>query len=159
MWTRKDLAKFTVSVDASNLAEDSYAYRGAAETGFLCSTKRRTRWFTWAKGRKPGVLSCPACRLRRSERQNHGADVHGEAGAGGAELFKAEDVQQFKLDENASQTLTFENEPKAALNVSLNYRKEYELSAATRVSADGRDDDALRSEGRRARLNGLSRST
>lgn len=41
--------------------------------------------------------------------------------------FKAEDGQQFKLDENASQTLTFENEPKAALNVSLNYQKEYEL--------------------------------
>ena len=41
--------------------------------------------------------------------------------------FKAEDGQQFKLDENASQTLTFKNEPKAALNVSLNYKKEYEL--------------------------------
>ena len=67
--------------------------------------------------------------------------------------FKAEGEQQFELDENASQTLTFKNEPKAALNVSLNYKKEYELkrgnapeyplTGATMTLYEVKDDDKL----------------
>ena len=122
-----DLAKFTVSVDASNLAEDSYAYRALLKTGFVLDETTNTLVYTGEKGASQafelsglpiyGDPNDKTTALTYTVKQEQAAQRY----------FKAEDGQQFKLDENASQTLTFENEPKAALNVSLNYQKEYEL--------------------------------
>lgn len=122
-----DLAKFTVSVGASNLAEDSYAYRALLKTGFVLDETTNTLVYTGEKGtsRAFKLSSLPIYGDPNDKTTALTYTVKQEQAA--QRYFKAEDVQQFKLDENASQTLTFENEPKAALNVSLNYQKEYEL--------------------------------
>lgn len=122
-----DLAKFTVSVGASNLAEDSYAYRALLETGFVLDETTNTLVYTGGKGASQAfeLSSLPIYGDPNDKTTALTYTVKQEQAA--QRYFKAEDVQQFKLDKNASQTLTFENEPKAALNVSLNYRKEYEL--------------------------------
>lgn len=122
-----DLAKFTVSVDASNLAEDSYAYRALLKTGFVLDKTTNTLVYTGEKGanRAFELSSLPIYGDPNDKTTALTYTVKQEQAA--QRYFKAEDEQQFKLDENASQTLTFENEPKAALNVSLNYQKEYEL--------------------------------
>lgn len=122
-----DLAKFTVSVDASNLAEDSYAYRALLKTGFVLDKTTNTLVYTGKKGASQAfeLSSLPIYGDPNDKTTALTYTVKQEQAA--KRYFKAEDGQQFKLDENASQTLTFENEPKAALNVSLNYRKEYEL--------------------------------
>lgn len=122
-----DLAKFTVSVGASNLAEDSYAYRALLKTGFVLDETTNTLVYTGGKGasRAFELSSLPIYGDPNDKTTALTYTVKQEQAA--QRYFKAEDVQQFKLDENASQTLTFENEPKAALNVSLNYQKEYEL--------------------------------
>lgn len=122
-----DLAKFTVSVDASNLAEDSYAYRALLKTGFVLDETTNTLVYTGEKGESQAfeLSSLPIYGDPNDKTTALTYTVKQEQAA--QRYFKAEDGQQFKLDENASQTLTFENEPKAALNVSLNYRKEYEL--------------------------------
>ena len=122
-----DLAKFTVSVDASNLAEDSYAYRALLKTGFVLDETTNTLVYTGEKSASQafelsglpiyGDPNDKTTALTYTVKQEQAAQRY----------FKAEGEQQFKLDENASQTLTFKNEPKAALNVSLNYKKEYEL--------------------------------
>lgn len=123
----EDLAKFTVSVGASNLAKDSYAYRALLKTGFVPDETTNTLVYTGKKGASQAfeLSSLPiygdpndkTTALTYTVKQDQAAQRY----------FKAENGQQFKLNENASQTLTFENEPKAALNVSLNYQKEYEL--------------------------------
>ena len=148
-----DLAKFTVSVDASNLAEDSYAYRALLETGFVLDETTNTLVYTGEKGESQafelsglpiyGDPNEKTTALTYTVKQEQAAQSY----------FKAEDGQQFKLDENASQTLTFKNEPKAALNVSLNYQKEYELkrgnapeyplTGATMTLYEVKDDGAL----------------
>ena len=148
-----DLAKFTVSVDASNLAEDSYAYRALLETGFVLDETTNTLVYTGEKGASQafelsglpiyGDPNDKTTALTYTVKQEQAAQRY----------FKAEDGQQFKLDENASQTLTFKNEPKAALNVSLNYKKEYELkrgnapeyplTGATMTLYEVKDDDKL----------------
>lgn len=122
-----DLAKFTVSVGASNLAEDSYAYRALLKTGFVLDETTNTLVYTGEKGANQAfeLSSLPIYGDPNNKATVLTYTVKQEQAAQG--YFKAEDEQQFKLDENASQTLTFENEPKAALNVSLNYQKEYEL--------------------------------
>ena len=122
-----DLAKFTVSVDASNLAKDSYAYRALLETGFVLDETTNTLVYTGGKGASQAfkLSSLPIYGDPNNKNTALTYTVKQEQAA--QRYFKAEDGQQFKLDENASQTLTFENEPKAALNVSLNYQKEYEL--------------------------------
>lgn len=122
-----DLAKFTVSVGASNLAKDSYAYRALLKTGFVLDKTTNTLVYTGGKGASQAfeLSSLPIYGDPNNKTTALTYTVKQEQAA--QRYFKAEDVQQFKLDENASQTLTFENEPKAALNVSLNYRKEYEL--------------------------------
>ena len=122
-----DLAKFTVSVDASNLAEDSYAYRALLKTGFVLDETTNTLVYTGEKGASQAfeLSSLPIYGDPNDKTTALTYTVKQEQAA--QRYFKAEDGQQFKLDENASQTLTFENEPKAALNVSLNYQKEYEL--------------------------------
>ena len=122
-----DLAKFTVSVDASNLAEDSYAYQALLGTGFVLDETTNTLVYTGKKGANQAfkLSSLPIYGDPNDKTTALTYTVKQEQAA--QRYFKAEDGQQFKLDENASQTLTFENEPKAALNVSLNYRKEYEL--------------------------------
>ena len=122
-----DLAKFTVSVDASNLAEDSYAYRALLKTGFVLDETTNTLVYTGGKGASQAfeLSSLPIYGDPNNKNTALTYTVKQEQAA--QRYFKAEDEQQFKLDENASQTLTFENEPKAALNVSLNYQKEYEL--------------------------------
>ena len=122
-----DLAKFTVSVGASNLAKDSYAYRALLETGFVLDETTNTLVYTGKKGASQAfeLSSLPIYGDPNDKTTALTYTVKQEQAA--QRYFKAEDVQQFKLDENASQTLTFENEPKAALNVSLNYQKEYEL--------------------------------
>lgn len=122
-----DLAKFTVSVGASNLAEDSYAYRALLGTGFVLDETTNTLVYMGEKGasRAFELSSLPIYGDPNDKTTALTYTVKQEQAA--QRYFKAEDVQQFKLDENASQTLTFENEPKAALNVSLNYQKEYEL--------------------------------
>ena len=122
-----DLAKFTVSVAASNLAKDSYAYRALLETGFVPDETTNTLVYTGKKGASQAfeLSSLPIYGNPNDKTTALTYTVKQEQAA--QRYFKAEDEQQFKLDENASQTLTFENEPKAALNVSLNYRKEYEL--------------------------------
>lgn len=122
-----DLAKFTVSVGASNLAEDSYAYRALLKTGFVLDETTNTLVYTGEKGtsRAFKLSSLPIYGDPNDKTTALTYTVKQEQAA--QRYFKAEDVQQFKLNENASQTLTFENEPKAALNVSLNYQKEYEL--------------------------------
>lgn len=122
-----DLAKFTVSVDASNLAEDSYAYRALLKTGFVLGETTNTLAYTGEKGESQAfeLSSLPIYGDPNDKTTALTYTVKQEQAA--QRYFKAEDGQQFKLDENASQTLTFENEPKAALNVSLNYQKEYEL--------------------------------
>ena len=123
----KDLAEFTVSVDALNLAEGSYAYQALLKTGFVLDKTTKTLVYTGGKGASQafklsglpiyGDPNEKTTALTYTVKQEQAAQRY----------FKAEDGQQFKLDENASQTLTFKNEPKAALNVSLNYKKEYEL--------------------------------
>ncbi len=122
-----DLAKFTVSVGASNLAKDSYAYRALLGTGFVLDETTNTLVYTGKKGASQAfkLSSLPIYGDPNDKTTALTYTVKQEQAA--QRYFKAEDVQQFKLDENASQTLTFENEPKAALNVSLNYQKEYEL--------------------------------
>ena len=122
-----DLAKFTVSVGASNLAEDSYAYRALLKTGFVLDETTNTLVYTGKKGASQAfeLSSLPIYGDPNDKTTALTYTVKQEQAA--QRYFKAEDGQQFKLDENASQTLTFENEPKAALNVSLNYQKEYEL--------------------------------
>lgn len=122
-----DLAKFTVSVGASNLAKDSYAYRALLKTGFVLDETTNTLVYTGEKGESQAfkLSSLPIYGDPNNKTTVLTYTVKQEQAA--QKYFKAEDVQQFELDENASQTLTFENEPKAALNVSLNYRKEYEL--------------------------------
>lgn len=122
-----DLAKFTVSVDASNLAKDSYAYRALLGTGFVLDETTNTLVYMGEKGARQAfeLSSLPIYGDPNDKTTALTYTVKQEQAA--QRYFKAEDVQQFKLDENASQTLTFENEPKAALNVSLNYQKEYEL--------------------------------
>ena len=122
-----DLAKFTVSVDAPNLAEDSYAYRALLKTGFVLDETTNTLVYTGKKGASQAfkLSSLPIYGDPNDKTTALTYTVKQEQAA--QRYFKAEDGQQFKLDENASQTLTFENEPKAALNVSLNYQKEYEL--------------------------------
>lgn len=122
-----DLAKFTVSVGASNLAEDSYAYRALLKTGFVLDKTTNTLVYTGEKGARRAfkLSSLPIYGEPNDKTTALTYTVKQEQAA--QRYFKAEDGQQFKLDENASQTLTFENEPKAALNVSLNYQKEYEL--------------------------------
>ena len=57
-----DLAKFTVSVDASNLAEDSYAYRALLKTGFVLDETTNALVYMSQKGASQ-ALSCPACRF------------------------------------------------------------------------------------------------
>ena len=122
-----DLAKFTVSVDASNLAKDSYAYRALLGTGFVLDETTNTLVYTGKKGASQAfeLSSLPIYGDPNDKTTALTYTVKQEQAT--QRYFKAEDEQQFKLDENASQTLTFENEPKAALNVSLNYQKEYEL--------------------------------
>ena len=122
-----DLAKFTVSVGASNLAEDSYAYRALLGTGFVLDKTTNTLVYTGKKGARQAfeLSSLPIYGDPNDKTTALTYTVKQEQAA--QRYFKAEGEQQFKLDENASQTLTFENEPKAALNVSLNYQKEYEL--------------------------------
>ena len=122
-----DLAKFTVSVGASNLAKDSYAYRALLKTGFVLDETTNTLVYTGKKGANQAfeLSSLPIYGDPNNKTTALTYTVKQEQAA--QRYFKAEDGQQFKLDENASQTLTFENEPKAALNVSLNYKKEYEL--------------------------------
>ena len=122
-----DLAKFTVSVGASNLAEGSYAYRALLKTGFVLDETTKTLVYTGEKGASQAfeLSSLPIYGDPNNKTTALTYTVKQEQAA--QRYFKAEDEQQFKLDENASQTLTFENEPKAALNVSLNYQKEYEL--------------------------------
>lgn len=122
-----DLAKFTVSVDASNLAEDSYAYRALLKTGFVPDKTTNTLVYTGEKGESQAfeLSSLPIYGDPNDKTTALTYTVKQEQAA--QRYFKAEDEQRFKLDKNASQTLTFENEPKAALNVSLNYQKEYEL--------------------------------
>ena len=122
-----DLAKFTVSVDASNLAQDSYAYRALLKTGFKLDETTKTLVYTGGKGASQAfeLSSLPIYGDPNKKTTALTYTVKQEQAA--QKYFKAEDEQQFRLDENASQTLTFENEPKAALNVSLNYQKEYEL--------------------------------
>ncbi len=122
-----DLAKFTVSVDASNLTEDSYAYRALLETGFVLDETTNTLVYTGEKGASQAfeLSSLPIYGDPNNKNTVLTYTVKQEQAA--QRYFKAEDGQQFELDENASQTLTFKNEPKAALNVSLNYKKEYEL--------------------------------
>lgn len=122
-----DLAKFTVSVDASNLAEDSYAYQALLKTGFVLDETTNTLVYTGKKGESQAfkLSSLPIYGDPNDKTTALTYTVKQEQAA--QRYFKAEDGQQFKLDKNASQTLTFENEPKAALNVSLNYQKEYEL--------------------------------
>ena len=122
-----DLAKFTVSVGASNLAKDSYAYRALLKTGFVPDETTNTLVYTGEKGASQAfkLSSLPIYGDPNNKTTALTYTVKQEQAA--QRYFKAEDGQQFKLDENASQTLTFENEPKAALNVSLNYQKEYEL--------------------------------
>lgn len=122
-----DLAKFTVSVGASNLAEDSYAYRALLKTGFVLDEMTNTLVYTGEKGESRAfkLSSLPIYGDPNDKTTALTYTVKQEQAA--QRYFKAEDEQRFKLNENASQTLTFENEPKAALNVSLNYRKEYEL--------------------------------
>ncbi len=123
----KDQAKFTVLVGASNLAEDSYAYRALLKTGFVLDETTNTLVYTGKKGASQAfkLSSLPIYGDPNNKTTALTYTVKQEQAA--QRYFKAEDGQQFKLDENASQTLTFENEPKAALNVSLNYQKEYEL--------------------------------
>ena len=122
-----DLAKFTVSVDASNLAQDSYAYRALLETGFVLDETTNTLVYTGGKGASQAfkLSSLPIYGNPNDKNTALTYTVKQEQAA--QRYFKAEGEQQFELDENASQTLTFKNEPKAALNVSLNYKKEYEL--------------------------------
>ena len=122
-----DLAKFTVSVDASNLAKDSYAYRALLKTGFVLDETTNTLVYTGEKGASQAfeLSSLPIYGDPNDKTTALTYTVKQEQAA--QRYFKAEGEQQFKLDKNASQTLTFENEPKAALNVSLNYQKEYEL--------------------------------
>lgn len=122
-----DLAKFTVSVGASNLAEDSYAYRALLKTGFVLDETTNTLVYTGKKGasRAFKLSSLPIYGNPNDKTTALTYTVKQEQAA--QRYFKAEDEQQFELDENASQTLTFENEPRAALNVSLHYQKEYEL--------------------------------
>ena len=122
-----DLAKFTVSVDASNLAEDSYAYQALLKTGFVLDETTNTLVYTGKKGASQAfkLSSLPIYSDPNNKNTVLTYTVKQEQAT--QKYFKAEDEQQFKLDENASQTLTFKNEPKAALNVSLNYQKEYEL--------------------------------
>lgn len=148
-----DLAKFTVSVDAPNLAEDSYAYRALLKTGFVLDETTNTLVYTGKKGASQAfkLSSLPIYGDPNNKTTALTYTVKQEQAAQG--YFKAEDGQQFKLDENASQTLTFENEPKAALNVSLNYQKEYELergnapeyplTGATMTLYEVKDDDTL----------------
>ena len=148
-----DLAKFTVSVDASNLAKDSYAYQALLGTGFVLDETTNTLVYTGEKGASQafelsglpiyGDPNNKTTVLTYTVKQEQAAQSY----------FKAEGEQQFKLDENASQTLTFKNEPKAALNVSLNYKKEYELkrgnapeyplTGATMTLYEVKDDGAL----------------
>lgn len=122
-----DLAKFTISVGASNLAENSYAYRALLGTGFVLDETTNTLVYMGGKGASQAfeLSSLPIYGDPNDKTTALTYTVKQEQAA--QRYFKAEDVQQFKLNENASQTLTFENEPKAALNVSLNYQKEYEL--------------------------------
>lgn len=123
----KDLAEFTVSVDALNLAEGSYAYQALLKTGFVLDETTNTLVYTGGKGASQAfkLSSLPIYGDPNDKTTALTYTVKQEQAA--QKYFKAEDEQQFKLDENASQTLTFKNEPKAALNVSLNYKKEYEL--------------------------------
>lgn len=122
-----DLAKFTVSVGASNLAKDSYAYRALLKTGFVLDETTNTLVYMGEKGESQAfeLSSLPIYGDPNDKTTALTYTVKQEQAA--QRYFKAENGQQFKLNENASQTLTFENEPKAALNVSLNYQKEYEL--------------------------------
>ena len=148
-----DLAKFTVSVDASNLAKDSYAYQALLKTGFVLDETTNTLVYTGEKGASQAfeLSSLPIYGDPNDKTTALTYTVKQEQAA--KRYFKAEDGQQFKLDENASQTLTFENEPKAALNVSLNYQKEYELergnapeyplTGATMTLYEVKDDDTL----------------
>ena len=148
-----DLAKFTVSVAASNLAKDSYAYRALLKTGFVLDETTNTLVYMGEKGESQAfeLSSLPIYGDPNDKTTALTYTVKQEQAA--QRYFKAEDVQQFKLDENASQTLTFENEPKAALNVSLNYQKEYELergnapeyplTGATMTLYEVKDDDTL----------------
>ena len=149
----EDLAKFTVSVGTSNLAEDSYAYRALLETGFVLDKTTNTLVHTGGKGASQAfkLSSLPIYGDPNNKTTALTYTVKQEQAA--QRYFKAEDGQQFKLNENASQTLTFENEPKAALNVSLNYQKEYELergnapeyplTGATMTLYEVKDDDTL----------------
>ena len=149
-----DLAKFTVSVGASNLAEDSYAYRALLKTGFVLDETTNTLVYMGEKGASQAfeLSSLPIYGDPNDKTTALTYTVKQEQAA--QRYFKAEDGQQFKLDENASQTLTFENEPKAALNVSLNYRKEYELergnapeyplTGATMTLYEVKDDGTLK---------------
>lgn len=123
----EDLAKFTVSVGASNLAKDSYAYQALLKTGFVPDETTNTLVYTGGKGASQAfkLSSLPIYGDPNNKTTALTYTVKQEQAA--QRYFKAENGQQFKLNENASQTLTFENEPKAALNVSLNYQKEYEL--------------------------------
>ena len=148
-----DLAKFTVSVDASNLAQDSYAYRALLKTGFKLDETTKTLVYTGGKGASQAfeLSSLPIYGDPNKKTTALTYTVKQEQAA--QKYFKAEDEQQFRLDENASQTLTFKNEPKAALNVSLNYKKEYELkrgnapeyplTGATMTLYEVKDDDKL----------------
>lgn len=150
----EDLAKFTVSVGASNLAKDSYAYRALLETGFVLDETTNTLVYTGKKGASQAfeLSSLPIYGDPNDKTTALTYTVKQEQAA--QRYFKAEDGQQFKLDENASQTLTFENEPKAALNVSLNYQKEYELergnapeyplTGATMTLYEVKDDGTLK---------------
>ena len=149
----KDLAEFTVSVDASNLAEGSYAYQALLKTGFVLDETTNTLVYTGEKGARQAfkLSSLPIYGDPNDKNTVLTYTVKQEQAA--QKYFKAEGEQQFRLDENASQTLTFKNEPKAALNVSLNYKKEYELkrgnapeyplTGATMTLYEVKDNDKL----------------
>ena len=101
-----DLAKFTVSVAASNLAKDSYAYQALLKTGFVLDETTNTLVYTGEKRAQAGRLSCPACRFTAIRTTKH-ALTYTVKQEQATQRYSAEDEQQFKLDENASQTLTF----------------------------------------------------
>ena len=124
-----DLAQFTVSVDMTNIREDSYAYTALTKLGFTAENGKLV--YKGEKGRAKtlelsglpiyGDPNNAATALTYTVEQTRAPQNYflGET--------ETERKQTFTLTNDVEQTLVFENEPKASITVRVNYQKEFEL--------------------------------
>ena len=123
-----DKATFTVSVYAADVPAGSYAYTALTELGFTPDETGGKLVYT-AEKRDNQTLELAGLPIYGDPNDADTALTYTveQTEAPRDYFLSGETEQNFALNENANQTLTFENEPKAEITVRLNYQKEFEL--------------------------------